>query len=98
MINPFVTKGYAGPAYFCDRVKETKDMVQYRLKEGCRVVEMECAALAACSRKRGAKFGQFLFTGDSLANVHEYDARDFGCDSHAKALQIGLDILATWED
>ena len=78
--------------------RETKDMVQYRLKEGCRVVEMECAALAACSRKRGAEFGQFLFTGDSLANVHEYDARDFGCDSHAKALQIGLDILATWED
>jgi len=28
MINPFVTKGYAGPAYFCDREKETKDLVQ----------------------------------------------------------------------
>ncbi|MBO6216822.1 MAG: ATP-binding protein [Prevotella sp.] len=28
MINPFVTKGYAGPEYFCDRVKETKDIVQ----------------------------------------------------------------------
>ena len=28
MKNPFVTKGYAGPEYFCDRVKETKDIVQ----------------------------------------------------------------------
>lgn len=28
MVNPFVTKGYAGPSYFCDREKETKDLVQ----------------------------------------------------------------------
>ena len=28
MKNPFVTKGYAGPEYFCDRQKETKDLVQ----------------------------------------------------------------------
>ena len=73
--------------------RETKDMVRYRLEEGCSVVEMECAALAACCRKRGALFGQFLFTADSLADVHEYDARDFGTDSHEKALLLGLDIL-----
>ncbi len=73
--------------------RETKDMVSYRVEEGCSVVEMECSALAACCRKRGAKFGQFLFTGDSLANVHEYDARTFGKDSHEKALLLGLDVL-----
>lgn len=73
--------------------RETKDMVSYRLEEGCQVVEMECSALAACCRKRGASFGQFLFTADSLSNVHEYDARDFGKDSHEKALLLGLDIL-----
>ena len=73
--------------------RETRDMVKYRREEGCAVVEMECSALTACSRKRGASFGQFLFTADSLANVHEYDARDFGGDSHEKALLIGLDIL-----
>lgn len=28
MNNPFITKGYAGPDYFCDRVKETKDLVK----------------------------------------------------------------------
>ena len=73
--------------------RETGDMVKYRREEGCSVVEMECAALAACCRKRGALFGQFLFTADSLANVHDYDARDFGTDSHEKALLLGLDIL-----
>ena len=28
MDNPFVTKGYAGPEYFCDRVVETKQLVE----------------------------------------------------------------------
>ena len=28
MDNPFVTKGYAGPDYFCDRVKETEQLVE----------------------------------------------------------------------
>ncbi len=77
--------------------RETKDMVAYRREEGCDVVEMECAALAACSRKRGAKFGQFLFTADSLANVHDYDARSFGFGSHEKALLLGLEILRDYK-
>ena len=73
--------------------RETQDMVKYRLEEGCSDVEMECAALASVCRKQGAEFGQFLFTADSLANVHEYDARDFGMASHEKALLLGLDVL-----
>lgn len=28
MNNPFVTKGYAGPEYFCDRVEETRKIVE----------------------------------------------------------------------
>ena len=28
MDNPFVTKRYAGPEYFCDRVEETNRMVE----------------------------------------------------------------------
>ena len=28
MDNPFVTKGYVGPDYFCDRVKETSQLVE----------------------------------------------------------------------
>lgn len=33
MKNPFVTKGYAGPEYFCDRVKETQDLVKLLTNE-----------------------------------------------------------------
>ena len=46
--------------------RETRDMVEYRKSEGCATVEMECAALAACAQKRGAVFGQILYTADSL--------------------------------
>ena len=91
---PFVTcTTWSTDGFF----RETKDMVKYRLEEGCSVVEMECAALAACCRKRGAAFGQFLFTADSLANVHAYDAREFGKNSHEKALLLGLDILRNYQ-
>ena len=31
--NPFVTKGYAGNEYFCDRVRETKDIVSLLCNE-----------------------------------------------------------------
>lgn len=91
---PFVTcTTWSTDGFF----RETKDMVKYRLEEGCSVVEMECAALAACCRLRGAKFGQVLFTADSLANIHEYDAREFGTKSHEKALLLGLDILRNFK-
>lgn len=33
MNNPFVTKGYAGEEYFCDRVKETEDLVKMLTNE-----------------------------------------------------------------
>ena len=33
MNNPFETKGYAGEAYFCDRVKETEDLVKLLTNE-----------------------------------------------------------------
>ena len=75
--------------------RETRDMVAYRRSEGCLCVEMECAALAACARLRGAAFGQLLFTSDSLACIHDYDARSFGRDAHEDALLLGLHIL--WE-
>lgn len=29
MINPFVTNGYIGPEYFCDRIQETKDIIRF---------------------------------------------------------------------
>lgn len=68
-------------------------MVEYRREEGCTVVEMECSALAACAQFRGAEFGQLLFTADTLANVEEYDERDWAEESFEKALYICLDVI-----
>lgn len=73
--------------------RETRDKILYRKEEGCMVVEMECAALAACAELREIEFGQLLFTADTLANVDAYDERDWGAESFEKALLICLDIV-----
>ena len=72
--------------------RETKDMTAYRKEEGCYVVEMECAALAACAKKRGVRFGQLLFTADTLADPESYDAREWGADSFEKAMKLLFEI------
>ena len=69
--------------------RETRSKVAAHRAAGYTVVEMECAALAACARFRGAQFGQILFAGDSLAAMDEYVARDFGKASHLQALRLG---------
>lgn len=74
--------------------RETADMVTHRRAEGCAVVEMECAALAACAQFRGVLFGQLLYTADSLADAANYDERDWGMDSMGPALALCLDIAA----
>lgn len=68
--------------------RETRELVDYRIEEGCSVVEMECSALSAVAQFRGAIFGQILFTADSLANVEKYDPRGFGIDSYNFALKL----------
>ena len=73
--------------------RETKDMINYRREEGCAVVEMECSALAACSRFRNAIFGQILFTQDSLANADMHDKRNWGSNSFDKAIMIALEAV-----
>jgi len=73
--------------------RETAGMVAYRKSEGCTVVEMECAGLAACAAFRSATFGQILFTADTLANTAVYDERDWGYASHSPALELALDAV-----
>lgn len=73
--------------------RETKDMVEYRKEEGCSVVEMECAGLAACAQFRGVTFGQMLYTADSLANVEAHDDRGWGEGSMSAALKLCLDAV-----
>lgn len=73
--------------------RETQEMVHYRKEEGCTVVEMECAALAACAQFRGICFGQILFTADTLADVEHYRERGFGEASFEIAMRICMDII-----
>lgn len=73
--------------------RETKEKVAYRKAEGCSVVEMECSALAACAKLRGAVWGEILFTADSLADVDKYDERNWGGDSFEYALKLCLDAV-----
>lgn len=73
--------------------RETRDMVEDRKSEGCSVVEMECAALAACAQFRGAAWGELLFTADTLANAERYDARDWGRDSVDLALELCMEAV-----
>ena len=54
---------------------------------------MECSAMAACARFRGAEFAQLFFTADSLADVRNYDRRSFGVSSREKAIEICMDII-----
>jgi len=74
--------------------RETAEKVAYRRDEGCSVVEMECASMAACAAFRGAEFAQLLYTADSLADAANYDARDWGEKSVLPALVLCLDAAA----
>lgn len=83
-------KTWTNDAFF----RETPALIKQYTAAGYEVVEMECAALAAIAQFRGAKFGQILFTADSLANQENYDARDFGRASHTRVLALGVNCLA----
>ena len=74
--------------------RETAEKVAYRKEEGCEVVEMECAALAAVAQLRGVVWGQLLFTADSLADLENYDSRDWGSEAFDKALELCLEIVS----
>ena len=74
--------------------RETAEKVAYRKEEGCEVVEMECAALAAVAQLRGAVWGELLFTADSLADLDNYDQRDWGAEAFEKALELCLEIVS----
>lgn len=70
--------------------RETKALVADRVERGCEAVEMECAAWAAWAKFRGVRFGQLLFTADSLAGG-KYEFRNFGQDSHEAALELAIE-------
>lgn len=57
--------------------RETPDMIQYRREEGCKVVEMECATMAAIAQFRGIMFAQLLYSGDLLFDLTNYNDREW---------------------
>lgn len=73
--------------------RETRDFVKYRIEEGCQVVEMECASLAAVARFRDVIWGEILFTADTLSDPNNYDQRNWAEDSFAFALELCLDSV-----
>lgn len=77
--------------------RETKDMVEYRRQEGCLVVEMECATMAAIAQFRGKTFGQILYSGDILVGDGEYDDRDWSNNMSARErlFFIALEAVCT---
>ena len=73
--------------------RETPDKVAYRIEEGCSVVEMECASLAAVAQLRRVVWGLLLFTADSLADLENYDQRDWGSQAFDKALGLSIEMV-----
>ena len=55
---------------------------------------MECSALAAVAQLRGVVWGELLFTADSLADLDQYDSRDWGSEAFDKALELCLEIVS----
>ena len=74
--------------------RETPDRVRRRRDEGCVLVDMECAALAAVCRFRQVRFGQFLYAGDSLA-TDEWDHRGWqhATDVRETLLDLAIDAV-----
>ena len=77
--------------------RETKEMVEYRISEGCKVVEMECATIAAVARFRNKTFGQILYSGDILVGEEEYDDRGWHNNTSAREKLFYLSIESLCE-
>ncbi|MBE5893612.1 MAG: phosphorylase [Lachnospiraceae bacterium] len=75
--------------------RETKEMVAYRREEGCKVVEMECATMAAVAEFRGKIFGQLLYSGDILVGSEQYDDRGWynNLSAREKLFYVSLEAL-----
>ena len=73
--------------------RETPNQVLQAKKLGAKTVEMECSALAACAEFRNINFAQILFMADSLADMDNYDERNWGHDSYSAGLNIGSQVL-----
>ena len=77
--------------------RKTQSKIKQARQLGATTVEMECAALAACSQFRNVKFAQLLFTAGTLADPKKYYERRWGKSSYLKAIKIVTQILINIE-
>ncbi|MCI9321071.1 MAG: nucleoside phosphorylase [Lachnospiraceae bacterium] len=75
--------------------RETKEMVEHRVGQGCQAVEMECSTMAAISQFRNKIFGQLLYSGDILVGTDEYDDRNWfkNVSARERIFRITLESL-----
>lgn len=78
--------------------RETQDRMQKRISEGCRAVEMECAAFAAIARFRRVHYAQLLYSGDSLAGP-QWEHREWMSQTalREQVFRFAAQALAEWE-
>jgi uridine phosphorylase len=77
--------------------RETPGRRETRVQEGCRVVEMEAAALYAAAQFRGVDIVQVAYTGD-LVIPKRWDKRgwDERFDDRLKLFQLAVEALLDW--
>lgn len=76
--------------------RETPSIVRKRAEQGYAAVDMECSALAAVAQAYGASFVQLLYSGDTLADPENHDARDWITNHGARdiTLRAAAHVLA----
>ena len=76
--------------------RETPKKIELRKRQGCKTVEMECSALAACARFRNKEFIELLYSGDLLLDTSKYDDRfwQFDKTSREKLFRVSLEIAS----
>ena len=73
--------------------RETREKMKRRREAGCIAVDMECSALAAFSRMRGIRYGQFVYAADNL-DADEWQQRGLTvrpASQKAEIFQIALE-------
>jgi ASC-1-like (ASCH) protein/uridine phosphorylase len=77
------------------------EMVEYRRGEGCRIMETQCAAMAAVAQCRGKGYGAILYAGDPLLppgtpydEMYEEDHEE----ARKKVFLLAIEVLCRSED
>ncbi|VTS39098.1 phosphorylase Pnp/Udp family protein [Streptococcus mitis] len=93
-VGEFVSATKTYPVYVFNYKGEEICLAQAPVGSAPAAQFMECSALAAVAQLRGVLWGELLFTADSLADLDQYDSRDWGSEAFEKALELCLEIAS----